>query len=114
MNLFWDFVKMKFKEFSVSYCISKARHNRNKQEDLETRLDNLDKSIAENSNNNDVKDERMQLKKELDELYAYRAKGYHIRSRSKWIEEGEKSSRYFLNMEKARQNYNFIDQLKAA
>lgn len=35
-----------------------------------------------------------------------------MRSRAKWIEEGERSSKYFLNLEKGRQNANCINCLK--
>ena len=39
------------------------------------------------------------------------AKGAQVRSRVKWVEEGEKSSSYFLNLEKKRQSYNVIDKI---
>ena len=35
-----------------------------------------------------------------------------IRSRAKWIEDGEKSSAYFLRLEASRQTFNTISSLK--
>ena len=40
------------------------------------------------------------------------AKGYLIRARAKWVEEGEQSTKYFLGLEKSRQNFNCINSLK--
>jgi hypothetical protein len=54
----------------------------------------------------------MKLKSELDEIYSEMAKGAQIRSRAKYIENGEKSTSYFLNLEKIHQTKNNILKLK--
>ena len=59
-----------------------------------------------------VRSQRKELKNDLDLLYEYRATGYHIRSRAKWVQDGEKSSKYFLSLEKARQSSNVVNSLK--
>ena len=38
---------------------------------------------------------------ELDQLYELKTKGAMIRSRAKKLEKGEKSTKYFLNLEKS-------------
>lgn len=43
------------------------------------------------------------LQLQLDDLYTVKAKGAFIRSRARWIENGEKNSSYFFNLEKHRQ-----------
>ena len=78
---------------------------------LETNLDSLDEKLT-NGKNSVIEEKRKCVKKELDDLYNDKAKGYQIRSRAKWIEEGEKSTSYFLGLEKSRQNYNCINSLK--
>lgn len=47
----------------------------------------------------------------LDEMYRQKAKGAFIRSRSKWLEEGEQNSRYFFSLEKYRSTNNSIRKL---
>ena len=42
------------------------------------------------------------LKTEYDLLYEYIVQGAIIRSRARWYEEGEKSNKYFLNLESSR------------
>ena len=54
------------------------------------------------------------IKQELDSLYEKRATGYYIRSLAWWIEDGERSTSYFLGLEKARQVYDCINCLKDA
>ena len=52
------------------------------------------------------------MKYDLEFLYEYRTTGYHIRSGAKWVQDGGKSSRYFLSLEKARQSSDVINSLK--
>ncbi len=47
----------------------------------------------------------------LDELYRQKAKGAFIRSRSKWLEEGEQNSHYFFSLEKHHSTINNISKL---
>lgn len=53
----------------------------------------------------------MELQSKLDHLYLERAQGAYIRSRAKWIEEGEKNSSYFSKLETNRQQRNSISSL---
>lgn len=42
------------------------------------------------------------LQTKLDNLYLKKAQGAYIRSRAKWIEEGEKNTSYFSGLEKKK------------
>lgn len=42
------------------------------------------------------------LQSNLDELFTQRAQGAYVRSRAKWIEQGEKNSSYFYHLEKKK------------
>lgn len=46
----------------------------------------------------------MLLQSKLDDICLKRAEGASIRSRAKWMEEGEKNSSYFSRLEKKRQD----------
>ena len=56
--------------------------------------------------------ERRHLKEELDALYQNKAIGAQIRSKVRFVEEGERSTEYFLAVEKQRQNNNCIKALR--
>ena len=78
-------------------------------------LDQVDKDIAQsNTCSLDDIQRRRKLKEELDELYRKKEKGYQIRSRAKYVEDGERSKTYFVGLEKQRQSYNCISSLKNA
>ena len=49
--------------------------------------------------------------KRLDKLYTEKTKGRQIRSRVKWIKEGEKNTAFFLGLEKTRQTKKAINEL---
>ena len=52
--------------------------------------------------------EKKTLENELSQLYDKKSKGAQIRSRVKWIEEGERYTSYFLGLEKHNQSKNVI------
>lgn len=54
----------------------------------------------------------MNRKRELETQLSYlidkKANGAQIRSRAKWIQEGEKNTNFFLGLEKKHQSNNVI------
>jgi len=112
-SILWDYLKLKFKQYSIWYSINQAKLFNDQCKKVESQLDDIDDKLANSidQDNNLIK-RRRTLKNELDELYEKKAKGYQIRSRAKWVEKGEKSSQYFLNLENQRQGYNCINSLK--
>ena len=51
------------------------------------------------------------VKNELDEIYDHIAEGIRIRSKCDWYEQSEKSTKFFLNLEKQRGSQNTIKKL---
>ena len=102
--LLWEMIKLKVREKSISYAAYKNVATKKREEMLEReialleiRLDNVNNS---NSSYHIVAEIIFTLKKELENIIEYRTKGAIIRSKSQWYNEGEKNSRYFLNLEK--------------
>ena len=54
----------------------------------------------------------MMEENELNQFIQNDAKGAAIRSRARWIQFGEKNSRYFLGLEKWHNDKKFIKSLK--
>ena len=52
------------------------------------------------------------LRSELNKIAEYRTKGAIIRSRTRWHEQGEKNTQYFLNLEKRQNAKTYISKLK--
>ena len=110
----WEMVKIKIKEVSIRYSVSKAKSRSNRAKFIEHKLSKIDCQLREeNANKRLLQNEYDTLKNQLSSLSDFKAKGYQIRSRAKWIEEGEQSTSYFLRLEKKHQLFNQIDALKA-
>ena len=50
-------------------------------------------------------------KRKLENLTSVRTRGHIIRSKARYVEEGEKNSKYFLNLEKRNYNVKHIKSL---
>ncbi len=111
-NLIWELIKIRVKEFSIKYCINRIRHRDDRAKIIETKITILDEEIQANGGHEDVIMKRKLLKQQLDDLHFEKGIGAHVRSRVKWIEEGERSTQYFIGVEKKRQNINAIKSLK--
>ncbi len=111
----WDLCKIRIKEYSIRYCINKAKMKRDMFAELDNHIKEIDSEIILNNDNIDfLKSEREEVKRKLDAFMTDKAKGHQIRSRAKWIEEGEKSTAYFARLEKQRQTYNNITKLRTS
>ena len=53
------------------------------------------------------------LKTELRRIYEERADGAILRSKMRWIEHGEKPTKYFINMERRNYNKKTITELES-
>ena len=89
-TLLWEFLKVKIKQCSISYCVMKSKTAQNQIKELEKRLDLLDELTSKELDNEESRIERKLLKHQLDAMYEQKAAGYQVRSRAKWIEQGEK------------------------
>ena len=65
-----------------------------------------------NNNKAALVDQLKLKKKELESIIEYKTKGAIIRSRARWYNEGEKNSKYFLNLENRHCKRKTITQIK--
>ena len=110
-SVLWDYFKLRVKQFSITYGIIQAKMYNDACKNLEVKSNELDHKIVHISCS-ELMQEHKQIKGQLDELYTKKSKGYQIRARAKYVEQGEKSTHYFLGLENQRQNLNRIDCLK--
>ena len=87
-----------------------------KEEEIEQAIPTLEKCLSE-FNNDETQSEKVWLeletkKRQLEAIIEYRTKGAILRSKSQWYNEGEKSTKYFLNLEKRHCKQGAITQLK--
>lgn len=104
----WEFLKYKIRQISISHGKTINRANKQKEIDIMQEIHN---TCNKNSLSEQEKQKLIILHSSLDNIYINKAKGAYIRSRAKWIEEGERSSAYFCRLEKRRQERNTIKTL---
>ena len=53
-----------------------------------------------------------EVKLKLEQISMHKTEGAMIRSKARWCEQGERSTRYFFNLEKRNHSNNYITKLK--
>lgn len=96
----WEFIKFSIRERAIKID-KRNREQQNKLEaELETQLLELEKDLY---NSSKTQEEYQVVKRELYQIQLARTRESMIRSRVRWVGEGERPTKYFLNLE--RRNY---------
>ena len=89
---------MEVRGFTIAYAQRKAKKKRNEKK-LEEQLNELLGQSARLKTNphlrTKIQSKQMRLKRITDQ----KVKGAILRSKARWVEYGEKNTRYFLNLE---------------
>jgi len=99
-------IKMEIRSLTIPYAKNKARNVRNLEKQLQSRIESLESKIK--ANPDDSTDAEQQ---EYEHL---RADGAILHSKIRWIEHGEKPTKYFFNMERRNYNKKTITELTMA
>ena len=106
---------MEIRTVTISYSKHKAKRRRNRETELQSRLKVLDRIINNCVNREHVSaqlEEYDNLKTELDRIYETKGKGAIFRSKIRRVEQGEKPTKYFFNVEKRNYNRKVIKEIK--
>ena len=97
----WSYIKCKIKKYTKQW----ARHTVGQQKlvisQLMEKIDDLQHNMPLNRADSAL---LCESKNDLDQMVLKQAESIIFRSKAKWCEEGEHSTKYFLNLEKS--NYN--------
>ena len=105
----WECFKRKVKDFSIYF----ARNTKKKTGLLIRQIENEISTLEDDPNIECNMNRKRLLEAQLDTLCNVKAKGAQIRSRYKWVTEGEKNTKYFLGLETKQQSYNVIREIKS-
>ena len=114
--LYWEMIKLKVREKSIKYASVKKKKLKCRESELEQTMTEL-LTITRNPNTtNEQKtdaEEKLEIcKNELEKIIEQRTKGAIIRSKTRWYNEGEKNTKYFLTLEKRHFKQGTINRLK--
>ena len=97
-------------EDSLKVAKQKAHDRKSKRLNLEKKVKSLELQISSESSE-ELLQEYHKCKNDLDTIYDYITEGIILRSKVNWYEHGEKSSRYFLNLEKRNKARSFLKKV---
>lgn len=97
----WEFVKLGIREFSIQYCNQLRDQTQRLERELQKRLTELEEEIIDSL---DSREEYYAIKRELLQIQLLASRQAMLRSRMRWLGQGERPTRYFLNLEK--KNFN--------
>ena len=106
----WDWMKYKICRESISYGKLKAKERRNRIQTIENRLKIYEEKIAESPTQENLA-KLESVKTEYEQEYDYIVRGSIIRSRAAWFEQGERTNKYFLNLENRNKKKSCIRKL---
>ena len=102
-QLFFETLLLEIRGKTIAYSSFKKRENEKQEKNLNDEIKKIESEV-------DLGQEQVinleQKKLELQELREIKIRGMIVRSRSQWLQNGEKPSRYFLNLE----NRNFASK----
>ena len=94
----WEYLKYEIRKFSSQYSKNLAKIQNIERQKLENQIKELETNVSDKNSNI----EYIACKDKLDAIYEKKANGLKIRSKCDWYEHGEKSTKFFLNLEKNR------------
>ena len=106
---------MEIRTASISYAKSKAKSTYHREQEIQRQLDHLDVFICNiffSGHIDQVLQEYDNLKTELRSIYEDKGKQARFRVKRRWVEIGERPTKYFFYLEKRNYNKKTIGELR--
>ena len=96
----WELIKFNIAQFCQEQTVKIAAEKRKELIDLEEKLAKIidEKSVSLEDNTL----EHVEITKKIEEYYDNKTKESIFRCKARWYGEGERNSKYYFNLEKAR------------
>ena len=110
-GLLWELVKMEIRAYTINFSKQRAKRQKNDEAELVKKAQNLKRKLAKKETQ-ELLAEHDKIIRELESISLQRTRGACLRSKARWFEWGERSSKYFLNLEKRNYQNKYINKLK--
>ena len=113
-SLLWEVIKMKVREKSLHYSAKRNNQRKQRETEIEQTIARLEEQIDKTTDtqSSHLEEQLYEQKNKLEKMIEFRTKGAILRSKTRWYNEGEKDTKYFLNMEKRHYKQGTISQIK--
>lgn len=106
----WELLKFDISKFMRRYGSELAKLRKAEEEAVVSEIAAVTQGSPENLSNADAA-LLCKLQNQLDDIYKRKAEDAFVRSRRRWMEQGEQNSAYFLRLEKSNATYNSLSKL---
>ena len=110
VRVVWDWIKCNVRLFTINYSKEVAKTKREREEKLQRTLQIAQEQFQQTPCE-EVQKILDECKADLENVYKEKANGLIVRARAKWHEYGEKSTKYFLSLEKRNYTRKHIRKL---
>ena len=104
--MLWEYMKCQIRTDTMLYAGIKAKLNKKVEKELLGQLTDMEKKLDYNNEH-----KYYTLKKQWEKLQAEKNSGIILRLKAKFVEEGEKNTKYFLNLEKRNYNTKYMKSI---
>lgn len=105
-RIWWENVKFLIKKFSIKYCSLIQKCKRYKEREIKERLE-----MELNKENKDIQKIK-EMEGKLKEIEEKEYEGARLRSKAKYVVEGEKCTKFFFDLEKKRGKAETIKEIR--
>ena len=111
-NQLWEYTKCQLRTDTILFSCKKAKENKKIEKNLKKTLQKFKIKLSAKDNIEEMEyQEYIRAKSDWESHIATISSGIILRSKAKWVEEGEKNTKYFLNLEKRNFNNTCIKTL---
>ncbi|KAJ8031256.1 hypothetical protein HOLleu_27932 [Holothuria leucospilota] len=102
-HLIWELLKCDIRGASIQYSVRESKKRNSAMQQPEDEIANLELQLSMNPSDASIKEDLAIKRTEFSTLLVIKTKGVIIRTRSRWCLDGERCTKYFVNLE--RKNY---------
>ena len=110
-SLKWELLKNEIKSITTQYCNNKNQNRFSESKILLNEINKVNELLSQNPESKELEASLKRLQQKYEILSIHKIRGAQVRSRIKYIEDGEKNTKYFLGIEKIRGAQNTIQKL---
>ena len=109
--ILWELIKGTIRNETIRFSSKKAKKQKTQELKLQAELKILNERLCQDKDNVELQEIIKGKKNELETIYNIKVQGLILRSKARWVENGEKNSKYFANLEKRNFQSRIIHKL---
>ena len=114
--LLWEMTKLRIREASLLYAKQSKKERADQADELEKTINTLERTLEDKNIEGQLREQLLDVLKskkgQYEMIIEYRTEEAILRSQSRWYNDGEKNTKYFLNLEKRHYKRGTISQLR--